>query len=245
MAYRNYRGIYGPIVQFTDTEKSNAFVSITRTKVLASYARIVDVLYASQKFPIGVQPSNYPKDVVGAVHYDPNALTTKKIQEKLNADYKVPRSIVRPDIAKELGVYEARVEPVQDELEQGPGITASAITIEPAKKAAQMMERKMHDQLDDSQASKHLRSVAFECALFGTGILKGPFSFDKDIPSGTATETTNHNSKLSPKLNMSASGISILILMPETCQKLNSPFSVIASTLRLKSVHSFGKKVLN
>ena len=64
MAYRNYRGIYGPEVQFTDTEKSKAFVKITKTKVLATYAQIVDVLYASQKYPIGVQPSNYPKDVL-------------------------------------------------------------------------------------------------------------------------------------------------------------------------------------
>ena len=38
MAYRNYRGIYGPEVQFTNTEKSKAFVKITKTKVLASYA---------------------------------------------------------------------------------------------------------------------------------------------------------------------------------------------------------------
>ena len=78
MAYCNYRGINGPEVQFTDAEKSKAFVKITKTKVIASYAQIVDFLYASQKFPIGVQPSNYPKDVAAAVYYDPNALTTKK-----------------------------------------------------------------------------------------------------------------------------------------------------------------------
>ena len=35
--YRNYRGIYGPEVQFTSTEKSQAFVKITKTKVLAAY----------------------------------------------------------------------------------------------------------------------------------------------------------------------------------------------------------------
>ena len=66
------------------------------------------MIYASQKFPIGVQPSNYPKDVAAAVHYDPNALTTEKIKEKVGADYIVPRSIVRPDIAKELSVYKDR-----------------------------------------------------------------------------------------------------------------------------------------
>ena len=30
--YRNYRGIYGPDVQFTEKEKSKAFVKITKTK---------------------------------------------------------------------------------------------------------------------------------------------------------------------------------------------------------------------
>ena len=31
--YRNYRGIYGPDVQFSEKEKSKAFVKITKTKV--------------------------------------------------------------------------------------------------------------------------------------------------------------------------------------------------------------------
>ena len=43
MSYRNYRGLYGPEVAFTDTEKSQAFVKITKTKVLAAYAQVVDV----------------------------------------------------------------------------------------------------------------------------------------------------------------------------------------------------------
>ena len=38
-SYRNYRGIYGTDVQFTDTEKSKAFVKITKTKVLAHSKR--------------------------------------------------------------------------------------------------------------------------------------------------------------------------------------------------------------
>ena len=41
MSYRNYRGIYGPEVQFTDSEKSQAFVKITKTKVLAAYAQVI------------------------------------------------------------------------------------------------------------------------------------------------------------------------------------------------------------
>jgi hypothetical protein len=31
-AYRNYRGIYGPDVQFTSAEKSRVFIKVTKTK---------------------------------------------------------------------------------------------------------------------------------------------------------------------------------------------------------------------
>jgi hypothetical protein len=54
-AYRNYRGIYGADVQFTDTEKSQAFIKITKTKVLAAYAQVVDVLFAGGKYPLGIE----------------------------------------------------------------------------------------------------------------------------------------------------------------------------------------------
>ena len=49
--------------------------------------------------------------------------------------------------------------------------------------AAKKMQKKIQDQLDESAASKHLRSTAFEMALFGTGVMKGPFAVDKEYPS--------------------------------------------------------------
>ena len=44
------------------------------------------------------------------------------------------------------------------------------------------MEKLIHDQLEECEASKHLRSMAFEMALFGTGVIKGPFAYDKEYP---------------------------------------------------------------
>ena len=181
-AYRNYRGIYGADVQFTDTEKSQAFIKITKTKVLAAYAQVVDVLFAGGKYPLGIEQRKFPNNVADAVHYDPNSLTTAKVKEKTGVDYKVPRNIVRPEIAKELGIYAEKLKPIEDELEAGPGTNPGSITFEPAKVAAQKMEKKMHDQLEESQASKHLRSMAFECALLGHGLVKGPFAQDKEYP---------------------------------------------------------------
>ena len=181
-SYRNYRGLYSSEVQFTESEKSKAFIKITKTKVLAAYAQVVDVLFAGSKFPIGIEARQFPNNVAGAVSYNPNTLTDEKIKEQVGVDYNVPSSIVRPDIAKDLGLYKDALEPVKDELELGAGTGQGSITYEPAKRAAQKMEKLMHDQLEETDAPKHLRSIAFECCLFGTGVFKGPFAQDKEYP---------------------------------------------------------------
>jgi len=74
-AYRNYRGLYSSDVQFTDTEKSRVFVKVTKTKTLAAYGQIVDVLFGNNKFPLAVDPTVLPDGVAEAVHInvDPNA----------------------------------------------------------------------------------------------------------------------------------------------------------------------------
>jgi hypothetical protein len=62
-SYRNYRGLYGPDVQFTSTEKSRVFVKITKTKVLAAYGQIAEVLFGGNKFPITIDPTVLPDNV--------------------------------------------------------------------------------------------------------------------------------------------------------------------------------------
>jgi len=181
-AYRNYRGVYSSEVQFTETEKSKAFIKVTKTKVLAAYAQVVDVLFAGSKFPIGIEARKYPNNVEDTVSYNPNRLTEKKVKDQTNLDYKIPLNISRPDIAKDLGVYKDKLTPIVDELEVDTSNIQGSMVYEPAKVAAQRMEKLMHDQLDESEAPKHLRSVAFETCLFGTGVMKGPFAQSKEYP---------------------------------------------------------------
>ena len=69
-AYRNYRGLYSPDVQFTSTEKSRVFVKVTKTKVLAAYGQIVEVLFGANKFPISIDPTVLPDGVTEAVHLE-------------------------------------------------------------------------------------------------------------------------------------------------------------------------------
>ena len=81
-----------------------------------------------------------------------------------------------------------RLGPLQEKLEDVEGIkeevgkTPTAITFSPSMIAAKSMEKKIMDQLQESGANKQLRSTAFEMALFGTGVMKGPFATDKEYP---------------------------------------------------------------
>ena len=67
-AYRNYRGLYGPEMAFRDNEKSKVFVKITKTKVLAAFWQIIEVLFSSGKFPIGVRTTTVPEGIDEYAH---------------------------------------------------------------------------------------------------------------------------------------------------------------------------------
>ena len=64
--------------------------------------------------------------------------------------------------------------------------------ISPAQETARQMEKMIHDQLLDTSAVNVLRHSIFECALLGTGIIKGPFSYNKTVHQwmGTGEENT-------------------------------------------------------
>jgi hypothetical protein len=191
-AYRNYRGIYGPEVQFTEAEKSRVFIKVTKTKTLAAYGQIVDVLFAKNNFPLTVDPTELPDGVVENVTFDP--AVPKELQEDkrsapvspygfkgdgreipAGATAKTLEELLNPELREKL-------EPVEG-IKEGVGSTPTSVTFSPAMIAAKKMQKKIQDQLDESSASKHLRSTAFEMSLFGTGVMKGPFAVDKEYPN--------------------------------------------------------------
>ena len=67
-AYKNFRGIYDSSTQYTNTEKSKVFVKITKTKVLAAYGQIVDILFANKKFPLTVESTPIPEGIAEFAH---------------------------------------------------------------------------------------------------------------------------------------------------------------------------------
>ena len=188
-SYRNYRGLYGSDVQFTEAEKSRVFIKVTKTKTLAAYGQIVDVLFAGNKFPISVEPTVLPEGVVADVNFDPKKPEQLKGETALSSPYgfkgdgqELPKGATEKTLAERLGPLKEKLSEVEG-LEEGVGKTPTAVTFSPAMIAAKNMEKQIMDQLQESNASKQLRSTAFEMALFGTGVMKGPFAVDKEYPN--------------------------------------------------------------
>ena len=190
-AYRNYRGLYGPDVQFTDAEKSRVFIKVTKTKTLAAYGQIVDVLFANNKFQLTVDPTQLPDGVVDSIHFDPQSppqLREDGMDELVspygykNDGKELPKGATVKTLRDSIGSLADKLRDITG-VKEGPGTTPSAVTFEPAMIAAKKMQKKIQDQLEESNASKHLRSTAFEMALFGTGVMKGPFAVDKEYPN--------------------------------------------------------------
>ena len=198
-AYRNYRGLYGPDVQFLSTEKSRVFVKVTKTKVLAAYGQITDVLFANNKFPLSIDPSVLPEGVIDAVHFDPKAApSTPAVPFGEEGAANIGNDFDLDKLEEMLGSMKEELKDVPN-LKKGPGVTPTSITFHPAMVAAKKMEKKIHDQLDESNASKHLRLSAFEMSLFGTGVMKGPFAVNKEYPNWTEDGTYKPTIKTVPE----------------------------------------------
>jgi len=191
-AYRNYRGIYGPDVQFTEAEKSRVFIKVTKTKTLAAYGQIADVLFAGNKFPISIEPTELPEGVAKDVNFDPKEppeLREKDDDGAMDNPYgymgdgkELPKGATAQTLQDRLGPLSKKLGDIEN-LKEGTGQTPTSITYSPALIAAKSMEKQIMDQLQESNANKHLRSTAFEMALFGTGVMKGPFAVDKEYPN--------------------------------------------------------------
>ena len=199
-SYHNYRGLYGKNIRFRESEKSRVFVKITKTKVLAAYGQLVEVIFGSGKFPIGISETKVPEGVAEHAHLDtknpmPGLETTdpEMTQESENpydVGYEGDGRTLKAGATYGTGKFEEqRVEEVAEEnLKEGLSPIPEMLEISPAAKAARRMEKLIHDQIEESNGASEIRNSLFEAALFGTGIVKGPFNFNKTLNRWSSDE---------------------------------------------------------
>ena len=179
-AYKNFRGIYDTSTQYRDSERSKVFIKITKTKVLAAYGQIVDILFANKKFPIVVESTPVPEGIEEFAH----ARTPIDDMPNQTDPYGFPgdgREITPGGLSASqphsLGTYGKEF---GDMILPGKANVGEP-QFEPAAEQARRMEKVIHDQLLDTNAVNVFRKAIFESALLGTGIVKGPFNFYKRI----------------------------------------------------------------
>ena len=178
-AYKNFRGIYDTTTQYRDSERSQVFIKITKTKVLAAYGQIIDILFNNKQFPIVIEPTPIPEGIAETAHLKTPIDDVVDPYGFAGDGRDIPLGASDPN---QFGkAYENLP------LEEGPS-KAGEPQVSPAQKAALAMQKLIHDQLLDTNATTVFRNAIFEAAMLGTGIIKGPFNHYKRVHKWSAGE---------------------------------------------------------
>ena len=193
-AYKNFRGIYDSTTQYTSTEKSKVFIKITKTKVLAAFGQIVDILFANKKFPITVESTPIPENIAEFAHLKTPLDEQAESPYGFEGDGRqlAPGAVEASEPLDYLGGLSSKYENAP--IAEGPSKTGEP-QISPAQEAALNMEKVIQDQLTGSNAVSTLRNSIFESVLLGTGVVKGPFTHTKTIHKW---EMDGENKKYAP-----------------------------------------------
>lgn len=190
--YHNFRGLYGADTQFRDTEQSRAFVKITKTKVMAAYGQILEILFQGNRFPLAVEPTDKPDDISEYAFSDPQHPAQQEEEEPedvygWDGDGKeIPPGATYHDL---LGGLSEKYEGAN--LQEGPAPDNSKMPqIKPSEIAAQNMEKAILDQIDETDGHIWLRKSIFEMCMLGHGVIKGPFTLEKTLHDWEKDEET-------------------------------------------------------
>ena len=206
-AYHNFRGIYNKNVRFRESEKSKVFVKVTKTKVLAAFGQLVDVIFGTGEFPIGVRETQLPEGIAKYTHLEQGqtGIETSAPEYEAPAEAEAPAPISPYDVGyagdgrdepfkagetltATKDVLSEAIAEANVEFAEGASPNPQALERSPAKEAARNMQVLIHDQIEESGGSSELRNALLESALFGTGIVKGPFNYNKTLSRWTVDE---------------------------------------------------------
>src|SRR5210317_1110771 len=147
--YHNYRGMYPKHVKFRESEKSRVFVKVTKTKVLAAYGQLVDVIFGAGKFPIGISETKMPEGETDFAHLDtsnptPGIETTEgevpddignRIDSPYDVGYEGDGRTLKPGASFYNGIFEDSIEDQAENagiLKDGTSADPQAIELKPA-----------------------------------------------------------------------------------------------------------------
>ena len=183
---RQYQGIYEPEVlarlDAASGSRSKVFVGLTRTKVMAAYSRIIDLLFQHGDVFFSVAPTPVPQ-------IDP--LKAMKMRQ-MAMDQIMMASGQDPMANQDL--VAARMEELEEEFLE--------IEKEIAENAAESMTIDIEDQLIETNAEMKLKESMLEACIFGSGAVKaGTVRIDRK---------QSYSKMLDPQTGQQGFGISVV-----------------------------------
>lgn len=152
---RQFQGMYEPDVLARLNEsgaRSKVFVGLSRTKVMAAYSRIVDLLFQHGDSYFGIEPTPIPQ-------IDP--LKAMQLRE-MAVQQIIAASGMSPEQNEDLII--ARMEELESEFLKAEK--------EIADEAASLMKVEIMDQLVEAGAEQKLKEAILESCIFGSGAIK-------------------------------------------------------------------------
>jgi len=199
--YRNFRGIQDANTTYIQTEVSKAFIKITKTKVLAAYSQVLEVIFSGKLLPIEIVANDDPVGIEDSVHVDsqdpvgPDQLDESALNmsaigyEGDGNDLKPGDTMVSRGLAFIKKKFGDAVKIIS-----GEGDAPNRISFRPAQIAAAKMNKRVHRQLNNMRFDTIMRQGLYEACMLGTGIIKGPFNRAVEFPDwdeeGNYTPTT-------------------------------------------------------
>lgn len=169
----------GPSLR-AETEVKSIYVKTTATKTKAAYSQLSEALLGNDRFPISVESTTRPEGIAEFAHVkaDQEAAGEPELNP-LNVGYagdgvELPAGARAEDMSSILGDVYSQFD--EENFQEGVDPTGAGMSLTPAKKAARMMEKTIHDQLEESKAKTALRKALYEACMLGTGAMKGPFT---------------------------------------------------------------------
>lgn len=173
---RAFNSQYDPGVSFHD-KRSKVFVSITRTKTMAAYSRIVDMLFSSSLKPYGCKPTPIPD--VPSREEEEMAYESAK-QQFIGGYQQKKQEIIEGARAGQVQDPQAAFDQLNSQFKLMAKQAIDDFIAQKmendkiaAREAAKKMEEQITDQLVEAGFEKDVKRSIQEMCILGTGALKG------------------------------------------------------------------------
>ena len=152
---RQYQGQYEPEVLARLEEsgaRSKVFVGITRTKVMAAYSRLIDLLFQTGDIFFSISPTPIPQ-ISPLLAMQMRQMAMEQITAASGMDPALNEDL----IAQRMQELEGEFVEAEKKL---------------AERAAELMTVEIEDQLAESNAEMKLKESILEACIFGSGAIK-------------------------------------------------------------------------